>query len=40
MGHNSTVSGHSISTRFSHVDNWSTDPWVLGRHRPGLGLIK
>ena len=26
------VSGHPTSTSFSQVDNWSTDPWVLGHH--------
>ena len=33
MGHNSAVSGHPISTSFPQVDNWSTNPWVLGRHK-------
>ena len=32
MGHNSEVSGHSISTSFLQVDGWSTDPRVLGCH--------
>ena len=32
MGHNSAVSGHSIFTSFLQVDDWSTDPRVLGCH--------
>ena len=32
MGHNSEVSGHSISKIFPQVDGWSIDPRVLGRH--------
>ena len=32
MGHNSAISGHLISTSFSQVDGWSTDPRVLGLH--------
>ena len=33
MGHNSAVLSHPISTNFSQVDDWSTDPGVLGRHK-------
>ena len=33
MGHNSVVSGYLTSTSFPLVDGWSTNPWVLGRHR-------
>ena len=32
MGHKSAVSAHPISASFSQVDNWSTDPRVLGCH--------
>ena len=32
MGHNSAVSSHSVSTSFSQVDGWLTDPRFLGRH--------
>ena len=31
MGH-SVVPGHPISMSFPQVDDWSTDPWVLGHH--------
>ena len=40
MGHNSAVSSHSISTSFSHVDGWSTDPRVLGPHSLGIRTPK
>ena len=33
MGHNSVVSGYPKSTSFLQVDDWSTDPRVLGHHR-------
>ena len=32
MGHNSTVSSHSISISFPHIDYWSINPRVLDRH--------
>ena len=31
-GTHSAISGHPISMNFPHVDGWSMDPWVLGRH--------
>ena len=27
------VSGYPTSTSFSRVGDWSTNPWVLGRHK-------
>ena len=32
MEHNSLVSGYLKSTGIPRVDDWSTDPRVLGRH--------
>ena len=29
MGHNNAVLGHSISTNFPQVDDWSMDPRVV-----------
>ena len=33
------VSGYPTSTSFPRVDDWSTDPWVLGCHKMFDGVV-